>query len=1605
MGWWRQTWTLTRKNFLIAFWRRPFSTILRAFLLPVVIVIFLAYVRDLFDPPSKYGIGSPRPVRSVIEAMGEDEAARNTLVFVRNGLRGGDVDRVIERVADPVRRGGKTVRVLETPGELLDVCPSSLREVTPCFGAAVFYSSPNEGPGGIWNYTLRADASLGWRINTDNADNDVQIYTIPLQHAIDFAIASLNTTIDASALPAEVLEYPYTSRTREQRSDDIRIIYMKALVNWLAVAYIVGMLGIVYQMVGVIASEREMGMSALIESMMPNLRRWQPQAARLISYHLAFDVLYLPGWIIIGAILAWGIFEKSNKAIIIIFHVLAGLSLSSFSILGAAYFKKAQLSGIATSIAVVLLAILAQITSKGGAGEVIILGLLFPPVTYVYFLIFMARWESQNRAIDLLKEAPNTNWTIPGLVLWIFFLLQIFIYPALGALVERQRYAAASKGRTFTRHPNDPTPVRIQGFSKHYQAPFFARVLGALFSKPREVVKAVNGLDLSIPRGQIMVLLGANGSGKTTTLETVAGLNAVTEGSIEVDGTGGLGLCPQRNVLWESLTVVEHVTIFNRLKTTSRKDSPEEIRQLIAACDLGHKIKAQSKTLSGGQQRKLQLAMMFTGGSQVCCVDEVSSGLDPLSRRKIWDILLRERGARTIMLTTHFLDEADLLADYIAILSKGTLRAQGSAVELKNRLGGGYRVHIGHQAGVSVSPDAQYITSKHSLKDQDVYTVETSTDAARLLGDLERRGVEDYQVAGPSIEDVFLKLAEEVNEAENEKALDGNGSSVKTGQGLQLLPGKRISMPQQAWVLFRKRITILRRNFLPYAAALLLPIIATALVTLLLDDFKQPSCSPAENTEDTDVSSIVNQLTGGNLLNLTIGPPSRVSIEMLSNLQGLLPESVPLSSLSSSLSSLAQTVRQVDSLQAFRDDINQRFANITPGGFFIPEGTAGPTFAYKANLAMQYAIVTQNLLDRLVTNISISTQFATFNSILPPDLGDSLQAITYFGLAMASYPAFFALYPTIERIRNVRALHFSNGVRALPLWFAYLMFDFCFVLAISAISVIIFAASSSAWYHIGYLFVVFMLYGLASTTLSYIISLKAKSQLSAYAICSAFQSVIFLVYFFVYMRVQAFAPVDDVESQSNLVHFCLAILAPITSLTRSMFVAFNLFYLDCENRQLKSYPGELTLYGGPILYLLIQTILLFAFLVWMDKGPTSLLFRRKYRNPDEEEEEMKEKEVRDELSRVNSSSNGLRVLHLTKAFKRNVAVQDVTFGVARGEVFALLGPNGAGKSTTISMIRGEILPSNKEGEILVEDLSIRRQKVAARSRMGVCPQFDAVDQMTAIEHLRFYARVRGVADVEHNVREVIQAVGLQSFSTRTAAKLSGGNKRKLSLAIALLGNPSVLLLDEPSSGMDAASKRVMWKTLAAVAPDRSILLTTHSMEEADALANRAGIMATRMLALGTTDYLRQKYGDAYHVHLITKTAPHTSTEEMERIRAWVSMNFAGAEIEAKTYHGQLRFSIPARAHVNGVQHKSYAADGSIEHHAPATPRSSISALFNLLETHKHELGLEYYSVSHTTLDQVFLTIIGKHNVSEEQQTPTVSFFQRLRNKNKSSATK
>ncbi|KAF2717949.1 putative ABC transporter [Polychaeton citri CBS 116435] len=1577
----RQTWALCQKTITIVFFRHWLGTLIRAFLAPIIFMFIISYAKNFFVPPSDFGIGSPSPIRSFSDALASAQGGRNTFILVNNGFSNGAISNVIDQLATPARDQGFNVMTIEDSSQLTSICPSSVRGVSNCFGAVIFHSSPSEGQGGIWNYTIRTDGALGANIYVNSNNNDAEIYALPLQHAIDSAIA----TDSGQTLPDNVQQYIFTSKTQAERDRNINRLYMGTLISILGVAYFIGIVGICYQLTGEIAKDRELGMSQLIEAMMPNRRRWEPQVARLLAVHLSFDILYLPSWVIMGAIVAALNYNQSSYGIPIGYFIMSGLALSSWSIAFASLFKKAMLSGITVVIASIILAIIIQVIPPVSTSAAYVLSLIFPPMNFVMFIMYMAYWQRQYLPADLSQAAPTAPWTMPGYIFFVFSAIQIVAYPIIAAFIERALHGTSSKARHLRYNDNESTEtVRVTGLHKLYPPNWWHSNIGNKLSKnPRQTVRAVDNVDFAVLRGQIMVLLGANGSGKSTSLDMLAGLQKPTSGTIEMDATGGIGLCPQKNVLWDELTVLEHAQIFNKLKA-DKVDSKAALQELVKACDLELKMDAWSKTLSGGQKRKCQLAMMLTGGSKICMLDEVSSGLDPLSRRKIWDIILAERGRRSMILTTHFLDEADLLSDDITVLSKGNLVANGSAVALKHQLGGGYRVRIYHENRKPLPKELDSV-SKQTYHDQTVYQLPDSAAAANFVAELEKAGVRDYQVNGPTIEDVFLKLASEVKE-ELDKDTEEVPSSPISSQddasppqekGLRLTDGKSLSFIKQTWVLFQKRAIILRRNVLPYAAALLIPIIAAGLVTLFLQNFEALTCSSTDQTQSEAPSSLLLTLANGNI---PFGPPDESFIPQL---QSQFPQ-------------IGATFQSVPDLDAFNEYIRVNYSIVTPGGFFAGQQ---PVIAYRGDYGLFYPLATQNLLDSSLLGTYIATSYQPFDTQWAPSAGKTLQFILYFGLAMSIYPAFFALYTNVERLRNVRALHYSNGIRAGPLWVAYTAFDFIIVLIVSVVTIVIFTGASDALYGPGTLFVVFFLYGLTATLTSYVISLFTTSQLATFAFAAGGQCVFFLLYFIAYMCIITYAGAANIDRDITIANFTIALFFPAGNLLRALLLAFNEFSILCDGREIRSYAGDIMVYGGPILYLILQAVVLLVVLFWYDSGykPAFLTRRKQHRTQDVEEDEGVDPEVYDEAVRADGCKDDLRVLHASKAFRSNLAVQDISFAVPKGETFALLGPNGAGKSTTIGLIRGDTRPSGRDCDILVRDTSILRHRAAARTNLGVCPQFDAMDQMTAIEHLRFYARARGVANVDHNVDQVVHAVGLAPFKHRMAGKLSGGNKRKLSLGIALMGNPAVVLLDEPSSGMDAASKRVMWRTLGAVSSGRSLVLTTHSMEEADALADRAGIMARRMLAVGTADQLRKKHGDAYHVHLVHKDAPYTTTEDTEEIKSFIRRTFPGAVTEDRVFHGQLRFSVPndrtaaideydyPDTDTSGGSHTDEKKGGAMTTIAPTHSghRTGIAALFAELEANKEKLGFEYYSVSQATLDQVFLSIVSKHNVQEE----------------------
>ena len=527
-------------------------------------------------------------------------------------------------------------------------------------------------------------------------------------------------------------------------------------------------------------------------------------------------------------------------------------------------------------------------------------------------------------------------------------------------------------------------------------------------------------------------------------------------------------------------------------------------------------------------------------------------------------------------------------------------------------------------------------------------------------------------------------------------------------------------------------------------------------------------------------------------------------------------------------------------------------------------------------------------------------------------------------------------------------MQYSNGIRPIPLWLSHLSFDGIFILIISIVATALLSVSTPIWHGLGFVFLILLLYGIVCALLSYVISMFARTPVTAWFMMALGQVVFYFAYFGGIIGVQSGTAYQDLEYMMNALYFGLGIVSPVVSLERTLFIGLQQMGLKCNGRA----NGSIYLYGGPILYLILQATFLFGLLLWWDSGFVVPSKRSHKARSDAEATDMS-MDLISERKRLGSPNTDLRVDSVTKSFGKNLAVDNVTFGVQQSEIFALLGPNGAGKSTIISMIRGDIRPSTSASAIDIAGHSILTHAVAARASLGVCPQFDSADVLTVRETLRFFAKTRGVQDIDHNVSTVIAACGLEEWEMQLAQKLSGGTKRKLSLAVALVGNPRVLVLDEPSSALDANAKRTLWRCLQTIAKGRAVVLTTHSMEEADALADRIGIVSSRMLALGEREDLKKRAGDQFHIHLVSRSAPRTTAAELQIMRDWIMSTFAEAKISRETQGGQIRFEVPAEGH-------------------------DLVALIRLLEAAKGDLGVEYYSVGKATLDEVFENIVKRY---------------------------
>jgi ABC-2 type transport system ATP-binding protein len=219
----------------------------------------------------------------------------------------------------------------------------------------------------------------------------------------------------------------------------------------------------------------------------------------------------------------------------------------------------------------------------------------------------------------------------------------------------------------------------------------------------------------------------------------------------------------------------------------------------------------------------------------------------------------------------------------------------------------------------------------------------------------------------------------------------------------------------------------------------------------------------------------------------------------------------------------------------------------------------------------------------------------------------------------------------------------------------------------------------------------------------------------------------------------------------------------------------------------------------------------------------------------------------------------LAAIHLTRRFDSRVAVEDATFEITRGEIFALLGPNGAGKTTTLRMLAGLIEPT--AGEVHLDGQRVQHGSAAKlRARVGFLTEAPGLwDRLTVRENLTTYARLHGLANPTATVDRALSVFGISDRSNEPAAVLSKGLKQRVALARTLLHNPDIVLLDEPTSGLDPESARDVREMIVAMRNDnRAVLLSTHNLDEVERIASRVAVLRQRLLAVDTPASLRTR---------------------------------------------------------------------------------------------------------------------------------------------------
>ncbi|XP_053425642.1 cholesterol transporter ABCA5 isoform X1 [Nycticebus coucang] len=1336
------------------------------------------------------------------------------------------------------------------------------------------------------------------------------------------------------------------------------------------------------------------------------------------------------------------LFPQSSSIVIFLLFFLYGLSSVFFALMLTPLFKKSRHVGIVEFLVTVafgfigLLIILMESFPKS-------LVWLFSPFCQCTFLIGIAQVMYLE---DFNKGALFSNLTegpYPLIITIILLALDSIFYVLLAIYLDqvipgefglrrsslyflkpsywsksKRNYKELSEGNV---NGNISLNEIIEPVSSEFIGKEAIRINGIqkTYRKKGEHVEALRNLSFDIYEGQITALLGHSGTGKSTLMNILCGLCPPSDGFASIYGyrvseidemfeaRKMIGICPQLDIHFDVLTVEENLSILASIKGIPANNIIQEVQKVLLDLDLQAIKDNHANKLSGGQKRKLSLGIAVLGNPKILLLDEPTAGMDPCSRHIVWNLLKYGKASRVTVFSTHFMDEADILADRKAVISQGMLKCVGSSIFLKSKWGIGYRLsmHIDKYCATESlsSLVKQHIPEATLLQQNDqqlVYSLpfkdmDKFSGLFSALDTHSNLGVISYGVSMTTLEDVFLKLEveAEIDQADysvftqqpQDEEMDSK-SFDEMEQSLLILSETKGSLmstmslwKQQMYTIAKFHFLSLKRESKSVRSVLLLLLIFFAVqifMFLVHHSFKnavvpiklapdlyflKPEDKPhkyktsllLQNSTDSDISDLISFFTNQNIMVTMFNDSDYVSAA---------PHSAALN------------VMQLEKDYIFAVVFNS-------------------TMVYSLPVLMN--IISNYYLYRLNVNETIeiwSTPF--FQEITDIVFKIELYFQTaLLGIIVTAMPPYFAMENAENhKIKAYTQLRLS-GLLPSAYWIGQAIVDIplFFVVLILMLGSLFAFHYGLYFYAVKFLAVVFCLIGYVPSTIlfTYIASFTFKKILNTKEFWSFVYSVTALaciaiteITFFLGYRV------------TTILHYIFCIVIPVYPLLGCLisFIKISWKHMRKNEDTYSLWNRDKLLVAVILPYL--QCILWIFLLQYFEKkyGGRSIrkdpFFRklstkplkRKFPEPPNNEDE--DEDVRAERLKVKELMScqcceekpSIMVSNLHKEYEdkkdfllsrkvKKVATKYISFCVKKGEILGLLGPNGAGKSTVINIVVGDIEPTS--GQVFLGDHSGDDDSIKC---LGYCPQINPLwPDITLQEHFEIYGAVKGMnaSDLKEVISRITSVLDLKEYLQKTIKKLPVGIKRKLCFALSMLGNPHVTLLDEPSTGMDPKAKQHMWRAIRTAFKNkkRAAILTTHYMEEAEAVCDRVAIMVSGQLrCIGTVQHLKSKFGKGYYLEI--KLQDWIENLEVDRLQREIQHIFPNAIVQ-ESFSSILAYKIPKE----DVQ--------------------SLSQSFSKLEEAKHTFAIEEYSFSQATLEQVFVELT-KEQEEEDNSCGTLN---------------